>query len=82
MLPDEFRCRGTGRLKGVSEEEQKAGGGSGRAVIREFQEKHPTKESKERALEAMSDEEIGRLINATSNVQAKIFYSRFKKGKD
>ena len=50
-------------------------------IINEFQEKYPTKEEKEAALAAMSDEEIDRLIEAAGIVQAKMFYARFKKGK-
>ena len=34
---------------------------------------------KEKALRNMSDEQIDQLIKASSNMQAKIFYSSFKK---
>lgn len=48
-------------------------------LITEFQEKYETREQKEQALKNMSNEEIDRLIEASSNVYAKIFYSKFKK---
>ena len=50
-------------------------------LIKAFQEKYPTKEAKEEALKQMPDEEIDRLINDTSNIYAKNFYSKFKKNK-
>ena len=50
-------------------------------IIDEFQKKYSTKEEKEAALAAMSDEEIDRLIGAAGTVQAKMFYARFKKNK-
>lgn len=49
-------------------------------LIEEFQKKYPTREAKEEALKKMSDEEIDKLINASTNVYGKIFYSKFKKG--
>ena len=49
--------------------------------VLEFQRKYPTKAEKEEALSNMSNEQIDELINDTVNVQAKIFYSRFKKKK-
>ena len=48
-------------------------------IIEEFQNKYPTKADKERALRNMSNEEIDELINASGNIQAKIFYASFKK---
>ena len=50
-------------------------------IIDEIQKKYPTKEEKETALAAMSDEEIDRLIGAAGTVQTKMFYARFKKNK-
>ena len=46
--------------------------------ILEFQSKYPTKEEKEEALKKMTDEEIDELINSTTNIQARVFYSSFK----
>ena len=48
-------------------------------LIKEFQERYKTREEKEEALKRMSNEEIDKLIEASSNIQAKIFYSKFKK---
>ena len=48
-------------------------------IIEEFQKKYPTKAEKEKALAEMSNEQIDELIKAASNIQAKIFYSKFKK---
>lgn len=48
-------------------------------IILEFQEKYKTKEEKEEALKQMSDEEIQKLIDASTNPQGKIFYSKFLK---
>lgn len=48
-------------------------------IIDTFQEKYPTRAEKEKALNNMTDEQIDELINASSNIQAKIFYSSFKK---
>ena len=47
-------------------------------LIEDFQKKYPTKAEKEKALSEMSNAEIDRLIKASTNVQAKIFYSKFK----
>ena len=46
--------------------------------IEDFQKKYPTKEEKEEALKAMSNEQIDELINESTNIQAKVFYSSFK----
>lgn len=51
---------------------------SSNAVTR-FQKAHPTKASKTKALKSMSNAQIDKLIKASSNTQAKIFYSSFKK---
>lgn len=48
-------------------------------VIEEFQEKYPTKEDKIKALESMTNEEIQELIDNSTNVQGKIFYSQYLK---
>lgn len=48
-------------------------------VIEEFQAKYPTRSEKENALRNMSNEQIDELINASGNIQAKIFYASFKK---
>lgn len=48
-------------------------------IIKDFQEKNPTKKDKENALKKMTNEQIDELIKASGNVQAKIFYSSFKK---
>ena len=47
--------------------------------VLEFQRKNPTKAEKEEALRNMTNEQIDELINDCGTVQAKIFYSRFKK---
>lgn len=47
--------------------------------IEDFQKQYPTKSEKEKALRAMSNEQIDELIKASSNIQAKIFYKKFKK---
>ena len=44
-----------------------------------FQEKYPTNEEREKALKLMSNEEIDNLISGAGTVQAKIYYSSFKK---
>ena len=49
------------------------------SIIDAFQKKYPTKAEKEEALRKMSNEEIDVLIKASYTVQAKIFYSSFKK---
>ena len=48
-------------------------------TVKEFGEKYPTREEKEIALTAMSNEEIDELIADSSNIYGKIFYSKFKK---
>lgn len=48
-------------------------------LIKDFQEKYETREEKEQALSKMSNEEIDQLIEASSNIYAKIIYSKFKK---
>lgn len=48
-------------------------------IIQSFQKKYPTRKEKEKALKEMSNEEIDRLIKASTNIQGKIFYSKFKK---
>ena len=45
--------------------------------INEFQAKYPTKGEREEALRNMTVEHISELIDATPNIQAKIYYSRF-----
>ena len=47
--------------------------------VYEFQKANPTKPEKERALRQMTNEQIDELIEASENIQAKIFYSSFKK---
>ena len=47
-------------------------------AIEDFQKKYPTKAQKEQALRGMSNAQIDKLINASTNVQGKIFYSKFK----
>ena len=47
-------------------------------LIEDFQKKYPTKAEKENALRGMSNAEIDRLIEASTNIQGKIFYSKFK----
>ena len=46
-------------------------------TVWEFQEHYPTREAKEKALEAMSSGEIRALVDSCGSVQGKIFYSRF-----
>lgn len=48
-------------------------------IIDDFQKKYPTKEAKEKVLKAMSNADIDKLIADSTNVQAKIFYKKFKK---
>ncbi len=45
-----------------------------RKILEEFQRAYPTREDKEQALQRMTDAEIRQLIEATRNIQAKIFY--------
>ncbi len=47
--------------------------------VKAFQSKYPTKEEKEKALKAMSNEQIDALIKDSPNTQAKIWYKSFKK---
>lgn len=47
-------------------------------IIEDFQKKYPTKAEKEKALRGMSNAQIDKLINASTNTQGKIFYSQFK----
>ena len=47
--------------------------------VYEFQKANPTKLEKERALREMTNEQIDELIETSRNIQAKIFYSSFKK---
>ena len=46
--------------------------------IEDFQKKYPSKAEKEKALTEMSNAEIDRLIEASTNTQGEIFYSKFK----
>ena len=48
-------------------------------LIDTFQEKYPTRAEKEKALNNMTNEQIDELINASSNIYGKIFYSKYKK---
>ena len=48
-------------------------------IIDKYQKEHPTKQEKEEALRKMSNEEIDELINASTNIFGKLFYSSFKK---
>lgn len=48
-------------------------------IVEEFQKRYPTKADKEKALTVMSDAQIDELIADTSNIQAKIFYNKYKK---
>ena len=50
-------------------------------ILDEFQKKYPTKDAKENALKNMSDTEINKLINESTNIYGKIFYSKFLKKK-
>ena len=47
--------------------------------IEDFQQKYPTKEARETALKAMSNEEIDELIDLCRTVQGKNWYQGFKK---
>ena len=47
--------------------------------VLKFQEQYPTKEEREKALNAMTNEEIDELILDSGTVQAKIYFSKFKK---
>ena len=46
--------------------------------IEDFQKEYPSKAEKEKALTEMSNAEIDRLIEASTNTQGEIFYSKFK----
>ena len=48
-------------------------------IIEKFQRDYPTKAEKDEALSKMSNAEIDELIEASSNIQGKIYYSSFKK---
>ena len=48
-------------------------------AVDRFQKEHPTRASKEKALKGMTNAQIDNLIKASTNTQAKIFYSSFKK---
>lgn len=50
-------------------------------AVDKFQKAHPTRASKEKALKGMTNAQIDTLIKASSNIQAKNFYTSFKKGK-
>lgn len=50
-------------------------------TVDEFQKKYPTKEQKVNALKQMPNKEIDKLISSSTNIQAKIFYKKFKKEK-
>ena len=47
--------------------------------VNEFQKAYPSKEDKERALKGMTNDQIDKLIKSSPNIQAKIFYAKFKK---
>lgn len=47
--------------------------------IQDFQKAYPTRAAKEKALKGMTNAQIDKLIKASTNTQAKIFYSSFKK---
>ena len=47
-------------------------------IIEDFQKKYPTKAAKENALRGMTNAQIDKLVNASTSVQGKIFYSSFK----
>ena len=48
-------------------------------IVDDFQKKYPTKEAKTKALNAMSNTDIDKLIADSTNIQAKIWYKKFKK---
>lgn len=48
-------------------------------TITDFNKAHPTRAAKEKALRGMTNGQIDKLIKATTNIQAKNFYSSFKK---
>ena len=48
-------------------------------TIIEFQKKYPTKDKREAALQTMDNKEIDEIIKSCGTVQAKIYYSGFKK---
>ena len=49
------------------------------SIIEQFQKDYPTKADKVKALTDMTNEQIDELIQASTNVQGKIFYASFKK---
>ena len=51
-------------------------------TIQEFQKIYPTREEREEKLKTMSNEEIDEIIKSCGIVQAKIYYSKFKKKKE
>ena len=50
-----------------------------RVLIEEFQKAYPSKKDKECALTSMDNDAIEKLILATDNISAKIFYSKYLK---
>lgn len=50
-------------------------------TIKEFPRIYPTKEEREDRLKTMSNNEIDEIIKLCVIVQAKIYYSKFKKGR-
>ncbi len=49
------------------------------SIIEKFQKEYPTKEEREKALKSMPNEQIDELVKSSGTIQAKIFYSSFKK---
>lgn len=45
----------------------------------EFQDAHPNKDEREKALKLMSNEQIDKLISTCGTPQAKTYYASFKK---
>ncbi len=60
---------GTGRVRSMGD----------RQILNDFVKKYPTREQREEALKKMSNSQIDELIKASTIVQAKIYYSSFKK---
>ena len=52
---------------------------SGGMTVFEFQEMYPTKMAREKALRAMSNEEIDEIIASCGTAQGKAYYASFKK---
>ncbi len=48
-------------------------------IIEDFQKEYPSKAEKEEALRNMTNDRIDKLISASTNTQAKVFYASFKK---